>query len=514
MKTSAFENNQHEPGRTPRLLKPVLWTGRAAKAIIRAVFYLPRFLHLSRGGKVSLWRVASGGKPGDSGRLPRYVLLGGIMLGAIWAPVISYVRYAPLTFSSDMALILPGAGASTSINLSDIGQASSSANSAYSSSTLSPTVTYQSLLSSPQVLERAAEALGQEASAFGKPRIKLLDQTSFIQIALKGSTPEEARDRNEALLDAFLFELDKLRNDEIVRRESSVVTAIDAYQAKVDDARKAISDLQRDSGLKSNEQYDAIVADNEDLQLEIAASRARLDELRERIATLSRTLETTPEIAAIILKLRADPQYVALADNLASDSADLAKLAVNFGPKHPKIVGANNRVTGLRDRLSSRGVTLAGFDTLELAGEVDALADGQRAGLLSNLVTFAAEARGLAVEIATKQASLEKGEARVRNLSDAAARLDALKREYKVAEAVFASALARINTAKSDVFASYPMVQVVSAPSIDYAPTSPNIKIAIAGGVAGSAFALFSLLLAWIRQPILGRAVRLFTEGK
>ena len=47
--------------------------------------------------------------------------------------------------------------------------------------------------------------------------------------------------------------------------------------------------------------------------------------------------------------------------------------------------------------------------------------------------------------------------------------------EYKVAEAVFASALARINTAKSDVFASYPMVQVVSAPSIDYAPTSPNI---------------------------------------
>ncbi|MAM83565.1 MAG: hypothetical protein CL472_02690 [Acidobacteria bacterium] len=514
MKTSEFETNAEKPRRASRLLTPVLWLARGVKVALRAFFRIPRFLHLSRGGRVSLWRVASGGKPGDAGRLPRYILLGGIMLGAIWAPVISYVRYAPLTFSSDMALILPGAGASTSINLSDIGQASSSANSAYSSSTLSPTVTYQSLLSSPQVLERAAETLGQEASAFGKPRIKLLDQTSFIQIALKGASPEEARDRNKALLDAFLLELDKLRNDEIVRRESSVVNAIDAYQEKVDEARKAIADLQRDSGLKSNEQYDAIVADNEDLQLEIAASQARLDEIRERIASLSQTLETTPEIAAIILKLRADPQYVALADNLARDSADLAKLAVNFGPKHPKIVGANNRVGGLRDRLSSRGVILAGFDTLKLAGEVDALADGQRAGLLANLVTFAAEARGLSVEIATKQASLAQGEARVRDLSDAAARLDALKREYKVAEAVFASALARINTAKSDVFASYPMVQVVSAPSIDYAPTSPNIKIAIAGGVAGSAFALFSLLLAWIRQPILGRAVRLFTEGK
>ena len=514
MKTSDSTNNEHKPRRTARLLMPVFWTGRGVKATFRAFFSIPRFLHLSRGGQISLWRVAAGGKPDDSGRLPRYILLGAIMLATIWAPVISYVRYAPLSFSSEMALILPGAGASTSINLSDIGQASSSANSAYSSSTLSPTVTYQSLLSSPQVLERAAGTLGQEASAFGKPRIKLLDQTSFIQIALKGSTPEEARARNKALLDAFLTELDTLRNDEIVRRESSVVNAIDTYQAKVDDARKAIADLQRDSGLKSNEQYDAIIADNEDLQLEIEASQARLDELRERIAALSRTLETTPEIAAVILKLRADPQYVTLADTLARDSADLAKLAVSYGPKHPKIVGANNRVSGLRDRLSGRGVILAGFDTLELAGEVDALADGQRAGLLSNLVTFDAEARGLAAEIATKKASLARGEARVRDLSDAAARLDALKREYKVAEAVFASALARINTAKSDIFASYPMVQVVSSPSIDYAPTSPNIKIAIAGGVAGSAFALFSLLLAWIRQPILGRAVRLFTEGK
>ncbi|MET3601642.1 GumC family protein [Martelella mangrovi] len=514
MKTSSSKENSQSAGRMSRMLTPFVWGFRGVKAVVRGFLSVPRLLHLSRGGRLSLWRVASGGKLDDSGRLPRYVLLGAIMLAAIWTPVISYVRYAPLTYSSDMALILPGAGASTSINLSDIGQASSSANSAYSSSTLSPTVTYQSLLSSPQVLERAADALGNDPAAFGKPRIKLLDQTSFIQVAIKGSSPEQARARNKALLDAFLLELDTLRNDEIARRESSVVNAIDAYQDKVEDARKAIADLQHESGLKSNEQYDAIIADNEDLQLEVAAAEARLDQLDQRIATLSQTLETTPEIAAIILKLRADPQYVTLADNLARDNAALAKLTVNFGPKHPKVVGANNRVSGLRGQLSGRGVILAGFDTLELAGEVDALADGQRAGLLSSLVTLSAEARGLSAEIFSMRATLKRGEARVRALSASAARLDALKREYKVAEAVFASALARINTAKSDIFASYPMVQVVSSPSIEYQPTSPNIKIAIAGGVAGSAFALFSLLLAWIRQPILGRAVRLFTEGK
>ncbi|WP_176084629.1 hypothetical protein [Martelella sp. HB161492] len=514
MKTSSPETAQHPSRRMSLFSRSSAWLLRSLKSVLRGAVFLPRLLHLSRGGRISLWRVASGGNLADSGRLPRYVLLGAMMLAAIWAPVISYVRYAPLTFSSEMALILPGAGASTSINLSDIGQASSSANSAYSSSTLSPTVTYQSLLSSPQVLERAAKDIGDDPEGFGQPRIKLLDQTSFIQVAVKGGTPEQARARNKALLDAFLVELDKLRNDEIARRESSVVGAIDAYQAKVDDARTAIADLQRDSGLKSNEQYDAIIADNEDLQIEIAAAQARLDELTKRIEMLGRSLATTPDMAALVLKLRADPEYVTLADTLARDRADLARLAVNFGPNHPKIVGANNRVAGLSDRLSSRGMVLAGFDTLDLAGEVDALADGPRAALLSSLVTLSAEARGLSAEISTKQQSLARGAARVRSLSDAAAKLDALQREYKVAEAVFASALARINTAKSDIFASYPMVQVVSSPSIEYKPTSPNIKIAIAGGVAGSAFALFSLLLAWIRQPLLGRAVSLFTEGK
>ena len=512
MKTSDFEIRADDA--RPALERPARSAPRPLKRMLRAFVYFPRVLKLTRGGKLSLWRIAAGGKPDDSGRLPRYFLVGAIMLGAIWAPVISYVRYAPLKFSSEMSLILPGAGASTSINLSDIGQASSSANSAYSSSTLSPTVTYQSLLSSPQVIERAATALGDTPAAFGNPRIKLLDQTSFIAVTIKGGSPEEARARNEALLSAFLFELDKLRDDEITRREGSVISAIDAYQGQVDDARKAIADLQRESGLQSNDQYDAIIADNEDLQLVIDADEARLRELTERIETLGRSLGTTAERAALILKLGADQEYVTLADDLARDRADLARLAVNLGPKHPKIVGAHNRVSGLSERLSSRGVILAGYDAADLAGEVDALAEGERAALLSNMVTYSAEARGLEAEIAARQASLALSQERVHALSDAAARLDALKREYKVAEAVFASALARINTAKSDIFASYPMVQVVSQPSSDETPTSPNIKIAIAGGVAGSSFALFSLLLAWIRQPILGRAVKLFTHGK
>ncbi|TPW32101.1 hypothetical protein FJU08_03560 [Martelella alba] len=513
MKTKVDDSNQSAGGKNSVRHNPQNAAMRVWKSVLRGVFAIPRRLHLTRGGRLSVWRIATGGNPDDSGRLPRYILLGAIMLAAIWMPVVSYIRYAPLRFSSEMELILPGAGASTSINLSEIGQASSSANSAYSSSTLSPTVTYQKLLSSPQVLDRAAETAGETAATFGKPQIKLMDQTSFIQISIDGNTPKQARARNKALLDAFLYELQTLRDDEINRRESSVVSAIDTYKVKVEDARRAIADLQHESGLTSNEQYDAIIADNEDLQLEIAASRAQLDELHQRIETLSQALETTPDLAAIILKLRADPEYMTLADDLARNHAELARLAVNLGQNHPRRFTADNRVAGLRQRLSDRGIILAGFDTLDLASSVDALADGQRAALLSSLVTLAAEARGLETEIATKRTSLARSQERVRLLSVSAAQLDALKREYKIAEAVFASALARINTARSDIFASYPMVQVVSSPSLEATPTSPNIKIAIAGGVAGSAFALFSLLLAWIRQPVLGRTMRLFTDG-
>jgi uncharacterized protein involved in exopolysaccharide biosynthesis len=86
-----------------------------------------------------------------------------------------------------------------------------------------------------------------------------------------------------------------------------------------------------------------------------------------------------------------------------------------------------------------------------------------------------------------------------------ASELADLLRDHRVAEAVFSSALARIDTNKQDPFASYPLVQTLAEPSLPRLPASPSLIIALAGAMAATILVLLGFALLWLRQPILNR---------
>ena len=80
-----------------------------------------------------------------------------------------------------------------------------------------------------------------------------------------------------------------------------------------------------------------------------------------------------------------------------------------------------------------------------------------------------------------------------------------LERDFSVAEALFASAIARAQSSKSDVYASYPLVQVLENPSLPAKPSSPNRKLAIMAGIAATLMLLTSLAMGWIRIALISR---------
>ncbi|MFX8554359.1 hypothetical protein ABTM01_19535, partial [Acinetobacter baumannii] len=84
-------------------------------------------------------------------------------------------------------------------------------------------------------------------------------------------------------------------------------------------------------------------------------------------------------------------------------------------------------------------------------------------------------------------------------MSGAVARLEDLKKDHLVAEAVFTSAVARLDTNKTDIYASYPMVQTLAAPDLPDRRSTPNTLIAVLGGIAASLLALLALAMAWVR---------------
>jgi uncharacterized protein involved in exopolysaccharide biosynthesis len=455
-------------------------------------------------GRIPFRRILMGGGIDDLGRFSRYLaftILGGAL---IWAPISGYLSTAALSFKSHTSLILPGSGASASMNLNGIGQASSYANSAFASNSVSPTETYKRLIGADRILEAAARSIGISRRELGKPRINLVDQTSLIHLEMTGPTAEEARARGNALLAAFFTELDALRRDEKDTREHSGLAAIEDYRNSVAATHQDIAQLQQETGLISGDQYAAMVEATRVLGNRVQDIAATLSDRAQNVVTLEATLGVPSDAAAETLKLFADAEFNALIQQVGTHAATLVKARSSFGEGHPKVQSAYRAhyaatVAARAQAAQVTGLTAAQLETLDLAPA------GARADLLAQLVRMDAERAGIEQQFATLSNRLKTELSKQQSLAASAARLQDLQRDFSVAEAVFASAIARTQSTKSDVFASYPLVQVLENPSLPDAPSSPNRKLAIAAGGGATFMMLFGLMLGWMRSALIGR---------
>lgn len=451
-------------------------------------------------------RAVMGGKWTDLGRLPRYAafaILGGIL---IWAPITGYLKTAPAKYKSEASLILPGSGASASLNLNGIGQASSYANSAFASNSVSPTETYKRLLSADRILRSAAVALSIDQQSLDRPRVELVDQTSLIHIEITGGSPIEAQARAEAILTAFFAELDALRADEVHTREDSGLQAIADYQASVARTRDEIIRLQDESGLLSIDQYDVLLDRHLALEARILDQTALVSEKTARVAAYENRLGVSAENAAATLKLFADGAYLTMISDLAGFEAELAEANAHYGPSHPKVLEARQARNSTQDAATALAIQVTGLPQDQLS-KLDLAPQGDRATLLAELVALDTDRLAAEQELTTLQKQLSVSATDLQTKSVAAATLQDLDRDFAVAEAVFASAIARAQSSKSDVYASYPLVQVLENPSLADAPSSPNRKLALAAGIAATFMMLVGLLLAWFRLALLSRLI-------
>ena len=459
-----------------------------------------------------LRRVVMGGKLGDLGRLPRYIafaLLGGAV---IWGPITGYLKTAPLSYKSHTSLILPGSGASASMNLNGIGQASSFANSAFSSNAVSPTETYKRLLNADRILDAAATTLDISRAELGKPRVSLVDQTSLIHFEMTGGSPIEAQERGDAILDAFFAELDALRTDEQQTREDSGMDAIIDYRQSVASTRDDIERLQSETNLLSVAQYDALLAQQTTLEADVRRQQAATFEMQAAVTSLEISLGIDAASAAITLKLFADNEYRELLSQVAQHAAVLSDVSAQFGAQHPDVIDARRAKSHAESAVVTRAVRLTGLAEAQL-NALDVAPDGVRAALLADLVEMDAKRTGANEQLAAMKTQLSDQALRLTQMSAAAAQLQDLQRDFSVAEAVFATAIARAETTKSDVYASYPLVQVLENPSLPEKPSSPNRKLAIAAGAAATLMMLIGLVLGWTRSAIIGTLIKKTTTA-
>ena len=158
------------------------------------------------------WRVSPRGI--------RYFKLAGFVLITVWFMALAFVVTAPAAYLSKWTLVLPDRSESSSLALSEIGNASFSQSSPFGNIGQNPLLTYQSFATSAIVLKDAAERLNISTSELGTPRIKLIPQTPLMEFQIKGDSPEQASAKGKAIIAALEAKLQILREDELLPASS------------------------------------------------------------------------------------------------------------------------------------------------------------------------------------------------------------------------------------------------------------------------------------------------------
>ncbi|MBO9466433.1 hypothetical protein J7443_14410 [Tropicibacter sp. R15_0] len=437
-------------------------------------------------------------------RHARYLGVLAIGFLAIWLPSLGYLSIAKPQYTSSFSLILPGAGSSTTVNLNNFGQASSYANSAFANGSISPTETYKRLIVADRILTRAAEAEAVTPQDFGRPRIKLVDQTNLIHVELSAGDPSAAQARARALLQTFFQEIDALRQDEIEQRQAGGKDAIADYVASVGSTRRSISDLRGNGGLMSPEQFRDRVTAVEALADSLRRVRADQAAQLSKVTDLETALQISAEGAAATLKLFADEEYRGLLSDLSKCATAFNLARSRFGPRHPQRVSAKTALDTAQGAVLQRASHVTGFSPAQVH-RLDRAPDGARAELLAQLVREHASLEALKKEQAALQAQHNREAQRLKALEPVASELEDRQRDFEVAEAVFASAIARSQSSKTDIYASYPLVQVLEDPSLPDRPTSPKSKLIIAAAIAASLMLIIAAMLGWSRDRVIAK---------
>jgi capsule polysaccharide export protein KpsE/RkpR len=438
------------------------------------------------------------GSDAKSWRRSLMCLIGAVLsVALVWVSAAAYLVLTPRAYVTRWTLIIPGAGQNTTFQLDTVGQTTSSANSPYASVTLNPKTVYKEIAVSENVRWAAAQKLGMSFNDFGSPRVKLIDETSLMLFEISGRTAEDSHRKALALMEVFEKQLDTLRADELAKRSAAVTTNLQAYKAQVDLARQRITDIQVQTGLVSINQFNELVANLAAARRKLTELTGDVDRLREEQSKLTGRLGIDPSQASIALRLASDPTWLKVISEYSDANGMHASEARRLGPANPVLVAIANRRDGaraqLRKLLAGLGVDVDDSKAFVLVANLS-----QQAELLKQLVRNEALLSGKSEEFKSIISEKDRLEDEIGRLSSAAAKLEDLRKEQLLAEAVYSSALARVDTSKSDIHGAYPIVQTVEAPSKPDGHRQPRRIYALSGGAAGTIFSCLVWGLLWL----------------
>jgi uncharacterized protein involved in exopolysaccharide biosynthesis len=416
--------------------------------------------------------------------------------------IVIYLNKAP-SFTSDMEMVLPGTGSSNSVSLDNVGQIVSQTSTPFSGGGFNPRVNYKEMLSSRGVRARAAKTLQISIQELGKPRIKLTEQTSIISLSMNANNKGVAQAKTFALYEALQDELSNLRADEVLRRDKSINHVLDQYRERMNITRNAIVDFQQRSIVVSTDQMDQLVRTLSGVKEKQLYVKAEAKQLQEYIYQLSEELGVSPKLAGQAFALQSDVEFRAYINELKESITQLTEYSSRWGVNHPKVKTQQKRLNFTRIAINNRSNEMYGVNSSEIFNSLNLDLNPKRSELFADLIDAYAKQKGQDSMFSDLGRSIEHLSDQLKIYSREIVELERLQREFNMAEAIFTSAAARLEASKADIFASYPVLQMLTTPSYPTKQTSPKKVIAFIGAIAGFLFITVGLIILSQRNKLI-----------
>ena len=443
------------------------------------------------------WLKGPEGKP----RRRRYYLVATMGSACIWAIALAAVWLVPRVWAVNYTLILPSSDPDGRVSLNDVGQAYATSRSTYDGKSLDPRVNYRQIMTSADVLDAAAKLVDVPVEAFGVPRIKLIDQSSVMEIEVRGGSAQQALRKARAVHDAFATRLAALRVDETQQRDQAIEQTILTSRHRLTLAQQDLLKFKVQSRIISGKQLEEVALMVSQLEQRVVAVRQRLAGESARLQSLTSQLGLSPQQAGWTLTLQADAVFMDAFRQYGGAQAQLTDASHKWGNAHPKVreaLGLSESTSDAmlrraREVLSSR-VVRADIQRLAMI-----LQDRSRDTLLNDLVRVSAEVAATRAELQVIEGQQAAAQTRMPVLAKEAAQLGELERNVSFTEAVFTGVAGKTDIGNTNIYSSYPLVQTLVSPSLPRSAVSPK-PVFVAFGAAGASLMLVvALSLAWLR---------------
>ena len=401
-----------------------------------------------------------------------------------WLTGILYLSLKTPVYTSEWIVNLPGKGKSTSVNLPDIGVADSRIDSPYDFYA-DPRENYSSLLKNKEVIRNAAQMMNLSVREFQKPKVKMVDNTTMMELSIDGETPEIARQKAVSLNTALQEKLNQLRKAEIEHLNQNLAQVLENSQTNLRQAKNRYYAHQAETDLNGGQQLSDMSMNIEELRKSRSQILAEIQQNQAFISQLSAQVGLSPQDAAEAMALQSNSVFNEYLAQYSKASAALIAASAKYQPSHPQYIALKEDKETSEAALIAQSQSILGRpvsdDTINLLNKYTRNVDTQQDSIFKQLVAAQAKQKGLESQAQGLKEQIDNLQRKLKDLTQEESTVETLRNELKVAETVFSTNLTNLNLERANVFASYPPLQLFTAPTLPEDPSSPNTKLTLLG---------------------------------